>query len=334
MKAIRGAITVECDTPEEIRGAVKELLFAVRQDNELSDEHIICIIFSSTADIHSLYPAKAAREAGFVCPLFSALEPEIDGSLPLCIRVLVLYDKDIVPKHIYLRKAVSLRKDLSGKINIAVDGPAGSGKSTVTKIIADKLKILYLDTGAMYRAFGYKCLKSCIDFNDEKAVTELFKTTSVTVSYDGEKQLTFVDGEEVSRFIRTPQISMLASKVSSYKAVRIGMVELQRQIAKENSCILDGRDIGTNVLPDADFKFFVTASPEVRATRRYKELCARGDNADYSQILADIRLRDKQDETREIAPLRCAEDAIKVDTSEMTIDEVCTFILNKIQEKI
>lgn len=336
MKAIRGAITVGSDCADEIRESVKELLVAIKEKNSLRYEDVICIMFSNTADIKSFYPAKAAREAGFHrTALYSSAEPEIDGSLPLCIRVMLLAEIDAAPVHVYLRGAAALRKDISKKLNIAVDGPAGSGKSTVCKLLAERLNILALDTGAMYRACALKCLKSGVDTKDEAAVADLINKTEITVKYDG-RQRTCLDGADVSDEVRAPEISMAASNVAKLGCVREKMVALQRKIAAKNSCILDGRDIGSNVLPDAQFKFFLTASPEVRARRRLYDNEQRGftDNKSFSDILAEIKERDKQDSARAIAPLKKAEDAVPIDTSDMNIEEVVSFMERKIQEGI
>lgn len=335
MKAIRGAVTVENDTAEEIKDSVKELLLKIKQDNSLNPDDIICIMFSSTADLHSFYPAKAAREAGFYsCALYSSLEPDIDGSLSKCIRVMLLVDIDNTPRHVYLKEAVNLRKDISRKLNIAVDGPASSGKSTVSKIIAEKFDILYLDTGAMYRACALACVKSCIDCHNEEAVKNLLRRTSIGVRYENGMQLTMLNGMDVTEEIRTPVISMMASAVSVHEFVRLKMVHLQRKIASCNSCVLDGRDIGTNVLPNADFKFFLTASPEVRAERRTKENEVKGIKQPYDEVLKDILKRDEQDKTRKFAPLVRAKDAVLVDTSKLTVDEVVEFMVRNIQGKI
>ena len=170
MKAIRGATTVEKDEAENIKQRVKELLTEIKNANNLNEDNMIFILFSNTADIRSFYPAKAAREAGFFsCALYSSLEPEIENSLNKCIRVMVLADISTKPKHIYLHNAAALRKDLT-TINIAVDGPAGSGKSTVSELIAKRLNILHLDTGATYRAVALACKKYKIDFSDEQQV--------------------------------------------------------------------------------------------------------------------------------------------------------------------
>lgn len=335
MKAIRGATTVSSDNAAEIQCNVKELLVKTIKANGLCEDNIICIMFSNTSDIHSYYPAKAAREAGFVnCALYSSLEPEITSALKLCIRIMIIAETDNKPQHIYLRGAESLRRDITSKLTIAIDGPAGSGKSTISKIIAKKFDILYLDTGAMYRACALACVRASIDCRDGKSVKELINHAQINVNYKDGAQVTLLNGEDVSEKIRYPEISMLASTVSAHEHVRAGMVELQRQIASDNSCVLDGRDIGTNVLPNAGFKYFLTASAEVRAKRRLLENTQKGINQTYNEVLNDIKTRDEQDRTRRIAPLVKAVDAIEIDTSEMSIDEVAELIIKSIQEKI
>ena len=333
MKAIRGAVTVAADTPEEIRGAVDSLLSEIRKRNKINVEDIVCIMLSSTGDITSLYPAKAARECGFVCPLFSSLEPPIKDSLPLCIRVMVLAETDIaVP--VYLRGAAVLRRDLTERLVIALDGPAGSGKSTAARNLARELDILCLDTGAMYRACALACREAGVAVSDEDAVCALIGKTDLRVEYRDGRQVTMLGDRDVSEEIRSPGMSQLASEVSALACVRSAMVAMQRRIASEMSCVLDGRDIGTNVLPDARYKFFVTASDEVRARRRLEEDRAKGYDVRYEDVLRDIRERDRRDSERAIAPLKCAEDAVVVDTSDMSPEEVVQFIRNKIQEKI
>lgn len=335
MIAIRGATTVDYDCAVQIKERVTELLSEIKSANNLDESKIVCLMFSSTSDIRSYYPAKAAREAGFYsCPLFSSLEPDINGSLDLCIRVMALAEVSAPAKHIYLHGAKVLRKDISNKINIAIDGPAGSGKSTVSKILGKKLKILCLDTGAMYRACALKCLREGVSVTDEPLVRKLIEDIRLEVKYVDGVQRTCLDGEDVSEEIRKPEISMLASTVSALGCVREKMVALQREIASKTSCILDGRDIGTNVLPDAEFKFYLTASPEVRAARRAEENRLKGFNTPFEQILKEITDRDYQDKNRKIAPLTMAKDAILIDSSHMTVDEVVAFIENKIQEKI
>ena len=335
MTVIRGATTISQDNPDEIRAAVAELLNQIESRNSLKRDEILSMVFSNTSDIHSFYPAKAAREAGFVsCSLFSAQEPEIDGGLALCIRVMIFVEKNITPRHVYLRGARVLRKDLVQKYNIAIDGPAGSGKSTVAKLLANDCHILYLDTGAMYRACALAALRAGIDVADEVQVCELMRDLALSVVYRDGVQHTLLADEDVSALLRSPEVSMAASTISRHPSVRLKMVEKQREIAGKMSCVLDGRDIGTFVLPDADFKFYLTASPEVRAKRRYDEMVARGEQVDFEALKRDIAARDEQDSTRALAPLKKADDAILIDTSDMTVDEVLDTLKRKMQEKI
>ncbi len=332
MKAIRGATTVLNDTAEDIKKGVSELLLTIKSKNAITENDIVCIMFSNTSDLRSYYPAKAAREAGFYsCPLYSSSEPEIDGSLPKCIRVMVLAEIAAEPVHVYLKDAVKLRKDISGKLNIAIDGPAGSGKSTVSKILAARFGILYLDTGAMYRACALACVRKNIDCRDEKSVEKVISSVDIDVKYSDGAQKTYLDCKDVSEEIRTPSISMLASSVSAHRCVREKMVELQRTIASANSCVLDGRDIGTNVLPDAEYKFFLTAAPEIRAERRAKENAVKGIVQPFDEVLKEIITRDEQDKNREIAPLVKAYGAVEVDTGSMSAEEVAEYLAKKIQ---
>lgn len=335
MKAIRGAITVKTDTADEIKENVKLLLSEIMEANGLSAEKVICIMFSNTADIHSFYPAKAAREVGFFnCALFSSLEPEINNALPLCIRVMILAEIEDNPKHIYLKGAANLRKDITKKLNIAIDGPAGSGKSTVSKILSRRFDILYLDTGAMYRACALACENLGVDCGNESAVNAIVNSIDISVKYENKAQRTYLNGKDVSESIRTPRISMLASVVAAHGCIRTKMVELQRKIAEENSCVLDGRDIGTNVLPHAEFKFFLTASPEIRANRRLVENELKGYKQSFDDVLKEIKIRDEQDINRKIAPLLKASDAIEINTDKMSEEEVADAICSQIQGKI
>lgn len=337
MTIIRGATTVALDNKEEICNAVQELLDEIFLVNSLQKNEIKLFVFSLTSDIHSFHPAKAARECGYdYAPLFSALEPDIEGGLKLCIRVMIMAELQTnkTIKHIYQRGAKVLRKDLSEIFNIALDGPAGSGKSTVAKIIAADYNILYLDTGAMYRACGLKALRLGISPKDKSAVEKMLPTLNLTVEYRDGKQHTMLDGEDVSLKIRENAVSMAASDISAHSSVRIKMVEMQREIAQNMSCVLDGRDIGSYVLPNAKYKFFITADSRVRATRRFKELAQRGENVDFDKLHLEIIARDKQDSERDFAPLVCADDAVVVDTSAMEIDEVVATIKKYIQSKI
>ena len=337
MTIIRGATTIERDSQEEISVAVKELLTEIFEINHLQKEEVKGFLFSLTSDIHAYHPAKAAREAGFdFAPLFAALEPDIDGGLKLCIRLMMFTDlmQERVVKRIYQRGAKVLRKDISEILNIALDGPAGSGKSTVAKTLAKDYNILYLDTGAMYRACGLKALRMGVDPKDGVGVEKILHLMDVKVEYRDGKQHTILDEEDVSLAIRENQVSMAASDISAHPCIRVKMVEMQRQIAKSMSCVLDGRDIGSKVLPDAKFKFYITADSKVRAMRRYKELMNAGKTVDFDTLHQEIVLRDKQDSEREHSPLICAEDAVIVDTSEMTIEQVVATIKSCIQSKI
>ena len=337
MTIIRGATTVEADDAQEISGAVKEMLDEIFARNALRKEEVDGFLFSLTADLHSRHPAKAARECGYdFAPLFACTEPETEGRLARCIRVMLFTERPAGTRaaHVYLRGAKILRRDISEIYNIALDGPAGSGKSTVAERLAEDYHILHLDTGAMYRACALGALRKGIDPRDGGAVGEMLKDLRLEIRYEGGRQHTLLDGEDVSEAIRKNEVSAAASDISAHPAVREKMVEMQRKIASDMSCVLDGRDIGSVVLPGALFKFFLTADPRVRALRRQKELEARGEKVDFEVLLREIRARDKQDSEREISPLKRAEDAVSVDTSGLGIEEVVAKIKSLIQSKI
>jgi len=217
-------------------------------------------------------------------------------------------------------------------INIAIDGPAGSGKSTVAKIVSDRLDILYLDTGAMYRACGLKCKLLGLDCKKQIDAESFISSIDIKIKYENGNQVTLLDGKDVSFDIRKPDISMLASDISAHKAVRMKMVEMQRKIAESMDCVLDGRDIGTFVLPNAKYKFYLTAAAEVRAERRYKELICKGETVSFDKLKEEIIMRDYNDCHREFAPLKQAADAVYVDTSEMTIDKVVNLICETVKK--
>ena len=219
------------------------------------------------------------------------------------------------------------------KINIALDGPAGAGKSTIAKQLAQKLDILYLDTGAMYRALGLKAKKCGVDPKDRAKVEALLPDTRVDVIYQNGQMRVELDGENVEPAIRTQEMGMYASAVAAHPGVREYLVELQRKIALENDLVLDGRDIGTVVLPEAQVKVFLTASPEERARRRCAELCAKGMDADFGTVLREIRQRDEQDMERAVAPLKAADDAVILDTSDLDFEAVVARLLAIIREK-
>jgi cytidylate kinase len=216
-------------------------------------------------------------------------------------------------------------------IRIALDGPSGSGKSTIAKRLSNQLNILYLDTGAMYRATALKAIALGIDTLDEEGVKTFIDNIDLQIKYVDGSQRTYLDGEDVSERIREPHVSMAASNISSLKPVRLKMVDMQRKIAGEMSCVLDGRDIGSYVLPNADFKFYITASTEVRADRRYKELMLKGHKVDFEQLKQEIEQRDYNDKTRDFAPLTKAIDAIEIDTSFMNVEQVISKVLSYIE---
>lgn len=216
--------------------------------------------------------------------------------------------------------------------NIAIDGPAGAGKSTIAKMAAKKLDFIYVDTGAMYRAMALYFLRREIDAKDEKKIAEACEHINVTIAYQEGEQQVLLNGENVNAIIRTEEVSMMTSNTSKYPAVREKLLYLQRELAAANNVIMDGRDIGTCVLPDAELKIYLTASASERAKRRYLEQKERGVESDLAQIERDIIARDEQDMNREIAPLKQAEDAIYLDTSDMTIEEVVTKIVSLVQK--
>jgi len=209
---------------------------------------------------------------------------------------------------------------------IAIDGPAASGKSTIGGLLAERLGYLYLDTGAMYRAVTWAALQKGVDASDEVAISALASTLNIEIArpeeHDGRQYTVLVDREDVTWRIRDPEVDRHVSAVSAYAGVREALTEQQRRIALQGSVVMVGRDIGTVVIPDADLKIYLDASPEARARRRYLEILERGEQADYESILQDMGLRDRTDSHRQVAPLRAADDAVRVDTDNLSIAEV------------
>ncbi len=212
-------------------------------------------------------------------------------------------------------------------MNIAIDGPAGAGKSTIAKRVAKELNYIYVDTGAMYRAIAYYLLKHQVDVEDNDALTESLVDVSLAIRYESGAQQVYLNGENVTPKLRTEDVGNMASVSSAKPVVRAALLALQRSLAKENNVVMDGRDIGTYVLPNAEVKVYLTASSKERASRRYKELLEKGEPANFSQIEKDIIDRDQRDMNREIAPLKQAEDAVYIDSSDMKIDEVVQAII-------
>lgn len=217
--------------------------------------------------------------------------------------------------------------------NIAIDGPAGAGKSTIAKKIAGKLGFIYVDTGAMYRAIGLYLLRAGVPYDDAQAVEDAIREIQISIAYQNGEQQVLLNGENVSAQIRTEEVGNMASKTSQYPAVRVKLLELQRQLAASADVLMDGRDIGTCILPNADLKIYLTADPRVRAKRRYLELTEKGISCNIEEIEKDIIERDLRDTTREVAPLKKAEDAVEVDTSRLTIEEVVDTITAMVQSR-
>lgn len=219
------------------------------------------------------------------------------------------------------------------RLNIAIDGPAGAGKSTVARRVAERLHIRYLDTGAMYRAMALYAMRCGVPVGDEAAVERVLRDADIRVRYTEDGQRVLLSGEDVTDGLRTPELSMAASDVSAHRAVRVKLTELQRQVARENDVVMDGRDIGTNVLPDTPYKFYLTASVEERARRRLLELAARGAAAGtLADVAREIEQRDYNDSHRAYMPLRQAEDALYIDSTGMTVEEVTETILRRVRE--
>lgn len=217
--------------------------------------------------------------------------------------------------------------------SVAIDGPAGAGKSTVAKAVAAQLRFIYIDTGAMYRAVALYAIRNQLRFNNaDGKLEDALNHIEIGIDYVDDSQHVFLNNEDVSGLIRTPEVSAGASAVATVQAVRVKLVELQRKLAQGKSVIMDGRDIGTHVLPNADVKIYLTASVDARAQRRYKELIEKGENVEFDDIRRDIIARDKNDSEREFSPLRQAEDATLVDNSDMNLEESVNYVISLIKE--
>ncbi len=218
--------------------------------------------------------------------------------------------------------------------SVAIDGPSGAGKSSVAKKIAENFKIMYLDTGALYRAIGYYFIRNNLDYKNGKMVEENLNKISLDIKFSDGKQIVFINGEDVTSKIRTNEVSMAASAISSVKATREFLMDTQREIAKKNSVVMDGRDIGTVILPKADVKIFLTASLEERTRRRFEELNKVNNNIKYEEVFNQMRERDFNDTNRKVAPLRPAEDAIIFDSTKLEFEKVVSELTNIIKEKL
>ncbi len=226
-------------------------------------------------------------------------------------------------------ESIRMAKKKNGLV-VAIDGPSGAGKSTTARLLAKRLGYLYIDTGAMYRAVGWKAKQEGIDPAEEEKLADLCRRTEVTIKLDNSDPKCYVDGRDVSDEIRTPEMGMMASAVSRSPSVRARLLTLQRELGKNGGVVMDGRDIGTVVFPDADMKFFLDASPEERGRRRYLELRSKGMDVDPARITREIKERDEQDSGRSLAPLRRAEDALHIDSTVLAIDAVLDRMLSEI----
>lgn len=333
MIAIRGATTIKENTKIEILEATQELLSAIIKENKIEIQEISSILFTATKDVTKAYPAVAARQLGITqASLMCMQEMYVEGSLPMCIRVMVQIQRinanmDLHIKHIYLHGAKKLRPDLVYGSSIAIDGPAGAGKSTIAKKVAHALGYTYIDTGAMYRAVAYYCKQKGINWDCKQDVINVLDNIDIKIRNKEGIQYIYLNNEDVTSLIRNQEIASGASVVASYEKVRKQLVKLQRNLALETSVVMDGRDIGTHVLPNANLKIFLTASVIERAIRRAKELELNGHIAQLDEIKQEIIDRDYSDSNREFSPLSKASDAVEIDTTGKSIEEVTKEIL-------
>lgn len=327
--AVRGATTIKEDTRENIISATKEMIEKIISENNIEIKNIESIEFTATRDISSAYPAVAARELGITkAGLMCVQEMYVVGSLEKCIRLLMRVRGDLTQdlvNHVYLEEAVKLRPDLQKsevkKISIAIDGPSGVGKSTVAKFVSKKLNLTYVDTGAMYRAIGLYCINNSINVKDEKEVVSSLGNIRLSFKHQNGNQNIYLQEEDVTDKIRTQEVASFASTVATYPKVREEMVKLQQGIAKENDVVMDGRDVGSVVLPNATIKIYMTAKAIERANRRLNELKEKGINGDFDEILEEVIIRDYNDKNRENSPLIQVPDAILFDTTNLTLEQ-------------
>ena len=341
VRAIRGATTVPVNTKEEIFNSSIELIDDIIKNNKIDPKDMVSIIFTVTPDITAAFPAAAVRKMG-ICdvPLLDMAAPDIDGALKMCIRVMIHINTDLNNgdiKHSYLKGAAVLRPDLAKKkISVAIDGPAGAGKSSVARKVAKEKGYIYIDTGAMYRTVAVWAIENGINTNAEKDRERLIDALSdikISIKYENDVQRMYLNGKDVTERIRQNDASMGASAVATIPEVRKQLVKMQQDMAKNGGVIMDGRDIGTTVLPDAELKIFLTASVEERAMRRYKEYLEKGIECNYDDLLLDVIKRDENDMNRKASPLKQAEDAVLLDTTSLSYEETVDTIKNMIVKK-
>ncbi len=333
VRGIRGATTVANNTKEDIFDATIEMVREIIEINNIKTQDIIDFIFTVTPDLTAVFPAAAVRSMGITdVPLLDMAAPLVDNALKMCVRVLIHINTESENselKHVYLRGAKVLRPDLVSKkkISVAIDGPAGAGKSSVAKKVAKDLGYVYIDTGAMYRTVAVWAIENNIDYaGDKDALISKLDEIKIDIVYEDDMQKMFLNGRDVSTRIRENDASMGASAVATIPEVRVHLVAMQQNMATKGGVIMDGRDIGTHVLPNAELKIYLTASVDERARRRYTEYIEKGIECDLEAIKEDVIARDKNDMNRKASPLRQAEDAILVDTTDKNFDEAVSFI--------
>ena len=339
--SIRGAITIEENTKENIVMNTENLLNEIIEKNNIEKQNIINIIFSSTKDITKAYPAIATRNIGITdCAIMCLQEMDVEESLKMCIRVMITINSSVKKqniKHIYLKDAKKLRPDISlakSGFAVAIDGPAGSGKSTVSKIISKELSFIYVDTGAMFRTITLYCLQNNIDCSDEIKVSKELENIDISLEFENGIQQIYLNNINVTEKIRTQEISKNASIIAQISSVREKLLKMQRKIANNSNVIMDGRDIGTNVLPNANVKIYLDADIDERAKRRCEELSMKNETFEYNKVRQGIIDRDNADKNRKIAPLKKANDAITINTTNLSIHEVSEMIIKIIKENI
>lgn len=341
MSSIRGAITVEKNDKKSMLEATEMLLKAMLKENKVNIDDITSILFTATKDLTAVYPAVAARALGITqASLMCMQELNIDGSLPMCIRTMMTVDdnrKQSQVTNVYLKDAVKLRPDIAMKkkgFAITIDGPSGTGKSTAARAIAAELGFIYVDSGAMYRAVGLYCLENNINLNDEKEIGAVLDNIDISITYKNGKQIIYLNGENCTTKIRTQEIASAASAVAKIGVVREKLVAMQRRMSESKKIVMDGRDIGTHVLPDAQVKFYIDAKSDERAIRRCHELEEKGEKADFQKIKEEIEKRDFEDKNRKLSPLKKAKDAIEIDTTSLNAEQVSSLMVRIIKEKI
>lgn len=338
IRAIRGATTADGDNRGAIFQATAELIKRMISDNGIKTEDIADILFTVTPDITAAFPAAAVREMGITdVPLLDMAAPDIQNALPMCIRAMMHINTERGNQelfHVYLKDAKKLRPDISGcrKVSVAIDGPAGAGKSSVAKQAARDMGYVYIDTGAMYRTVGVYGLENGIDvINSPADVVPELDNIRIDICYENGMQRMYLNGRDVSERIRENDASMAASAVATVREVRRRLVDMQREMAKSGGVVMDGRDIGSVVLPDAELKIYLTASVHERAMRRWREYCEKGVECDFESLKRDVEERDRNDMNRAESPLVQADDAVLLDTSDMSFEEVIEAVKNMIK---